>query len=290
MILVVIKAREGNKMIKVIFMAAIVGLTNFSSGFAQEQYRKFYLEPCKENQQSWLPLYDNLKTYFCVDSSGVLDSIPYLQIERNFSNYLPKEDPLHECADWVIPFRYWITSIPNLIFMSISSSSCIDSNPYDIVYDSVNDTLYVLNYFSEGQVAELIPPSRFTLSTETLILDYCRLFALMSNPVANNRFISSIEEILMMAEYSAPMYYNLEALKQYENIKLEMPKISGMTLDTLQYGGIKLRDYAKVEVSFNMARNDEIVRICMNFTKGNIIGYDEKILVKILDWHGFRLR
>jgi hypothetical protein len=276
-------------MIKVIFMAAIVGSMNFPSAIAQEQYRKIYLEPCKENQQTWLPLYDNFKTYFCVDSSRIWDSKTYSKIEKDFSDYLPKKDPQRECGRWVISFRYWIISIPNLTFMSISSGNCIDSHPYDIAYDTDKDTLFILNYMAREQIDKLIPPSQYELSQETQILDYCRLYVLLDNPVANIRFISSIEELLMDAVYSEPHFYSLDTVKQYENVNLGLPAINGLTQDTL-WGSPSLLANDTAEVSFYMAKNDDLVKVYMILTKNDIIKYDENIFSKTLDWRGFRSR
>jgi hypothetical protein len=232
---------------------------------------------------SWPFLLNNLETYFFVEYSKKADSNLYPTVIEKFSVAVAKLDSKYRDRKWSIGHQFWLKSMPHLIFLEASDNRAIDAPPFDIVFDKRKDSLYLLNYMTKEQVAELIPPSEFALFLTPSILDYCRLFALLKNPASSIRFLSCIDELLLGAIYWQPQLYDLDNVREFDTGEIEMPSIKGMARKPIE--GLLFTAKDTIDISFYMAKNDELVNVKMRFSRNSIIDYKERVTGKTLDWN-----
>lgn len=269
----------------IICLSAVVAMSS-EVLVAQSVPHIFNLESNTDHKVSWPYLLNNLQTYFRVEIGEAIDPKLSSLIEKRFSKVVASIDSKYKDREWTISHQYWLKSIPDILFFEVSDSKIIDSAPFDIAYNQANDSLYLLNYMTKEQIGTMIPPAEFSLSITPQILDYCRLFTLLKYPAASVRFVSSIEEIQMEAIYAQPGFYDLDNVKQGEMIKIDIPSIKGLTKLPVEGSTFLAED--TVDVSFYMARDNQIVMVKMALSKTDVLSYETHVVSKTINWHAIK--
>ena len=260
----------------------LIIIFDISPVLGQKAIAPINLESRKKHEVSWPFIFNNLQA--CFDDVSKLEKMDpkfYSMINNKFAKAIAAKDSEYKDSQWSISHEYWLKSIPDLIFLEASDNDRVDGAPFDIAYDQSTDSLYLLNYITPEQINRIISPSKFSLWFDAQILDYCRLFTIIKYPAATIRFISSIQEILLEAVYANQGFYDLEQVKPADTTKLDIPSIKGMSKLT-EYGAqFSAKD--TIEVSFYMARNDQIIKVQMTMSKKNVLNYKASLISKTID-------
>lgn len=174
---------------------------------------------------------------------------------------------------WTIKNCYIIKEFRNLVFINVPNPVYLGYS-FKFIYDRNQDKFYFPGDLSIEEINTYFVDYKPILTDDREALLGCWFISILKHPNSYVRFIGDIKELLLEAVTGTSYrYYDLESIKPFLNIKIELPVI--------------YRDNDNTVVSYYFAEHDNVMKATVKFKGETIIDYSEKEIAEVPLWYGF---
>jgi hypothetical protein len=235
-------------------------------------------------------IFHSLSEFECVIRCHIPDSTEKMKMVEKINNFIYEEDKefgsISPKAIWYI---YELVDYEKLVFLEIANPRNMGYT-FSLGYNLERDKFYFFNKIEDIQ--RFLDSEDFRIFSDWQILKYCWIVTALYHNDKPVKFLTSIKELILDAVINRQMFNNLEGVKGYDTLKIELPSIeknwdaSRNRDDLLEYYAHKMiPGVDTVNVSFYIAYGTEIFKVNMSLSGRNITYYKEEFIGNTLKWY-----
>lgn len=217
----------------------------------------------------------NLSEHFGIYKCAFDDTIFEREIDELFCAEIAKLKPEYAGVSCDIKDLFAIEPLRHIVFLIVPDPENFHFS-ISFGYNIVQKRQYLLGKASVRELMQMLETESFHLYTDGEILEYCRLITLLKHPGNYVRFIADVKQLMLEAAGRKAAYYDLERVKQFRNIKIDMPTIK--------------REGRDIKVTYYAAEYDKVLKITATIADERVREYTEKEVGKFPYWYGLDQR
>jgi hypothetical protein len=213
----------------------------------------------------------NIGREFCLYESKLQPEGTDSNIVKNIVDYIRDKVPALRTSDLIAESVYFIPELKDVYYFHIVDEEYWH-NRLDVLFNKRSGETFILQAMTIEELNTLLGDHELNDAADYDLLRHCRLITLLLYPHVPIRFVSSMNEVYMVAVYRPFSMFNLEDAKYTPGITIELPRIE--------------RNEVTVTVSFTIMKGAKLVRLSMIFERLRLKKVNEAEIGEFRDWLG----